>query len=226
MYSILTMFRTHTIRGQDRFIRMRSVPDSVKAIKKITQTQLEFLEKTEVLSIGEKIELLCLLSGNKLTTEIFSAIKYRLLEDGREVPEPHTHILIEDVLKQLPFPYYKDSIQKKNRHHTKIRELSWFQVSSSSSVQDFLHLYPDDLTEFEEGILYGFPVTAIRAFAGLIEASANQPDNVWCYYLGGVFSKEWINQENLYYKQVWEEIRSISPKTVSEAETQYLDLKK
>jgi len=215
------MFRTHNRRGENRFLQMRNARKSAKDISPLTHTQLDLLEKTSTVSLGEKIELLCLASGNKLSTEIFTHLEYVTNENQIKIPTPESIERIQEFLRTLPFPYFLTQTIRVDQETGIKEELTWFQVSANATTSQFFQSFPDDLTEFEEGIIYGYPITAIRAFAGLIVESSVSPSNAWCHYLGGVFSKEWINQEDEYYRQVWESLRQISPKIIGEAEKVY-----
>lgn len=189
---------------------------------KLSSAQLQLIETTHIFSLGEKIELLCLIVGHKLSTEIFSSFEYFWDEKNTIfLPEPRLLEEVEATLKQLPFPYFFDTFTKIDRGEKKEKQFSWFQVSSNEATSLLFSEYANQMTEYEEGLVYGFPESAVRAFCGLVEASESQPNNPWCYYLGGVFSKEWIDKEDAYYKNVWKELAIVSPKIIEAAEKEY-----
>ena len=185
------MFRTHNLRGRRRFVALRKAKNSKKAYIKLNKKQLNLIENTKVLSLSEKIELLLVSLGNKLTTELYENINYSK-NNSAKLAQPNKNDLKnkKKLLEQLPFIYYQDFLpNKKNKQTGQLENFTWFQVSVNKTVARFLMRYPDDLTEFEEGILYGFPLSAIRAFSGLIE-SEHAKSTPAAYYLAGVCSKD------------------------------------
>lgn len=187
----------------------------------MTNEQLVLIETTHVFSLGEKLELLLVALGNKLTTELFRTISYKWnFETKSELPESKDLLSIEHVLTQLPFIFFKDQITKINRQTGRNQCLNWWQVSVNETVSKFMKQYPDDLTEFEEGILYGFPISAIRAFSQLIEARHETP-NAATFYLAGWCSADFWDDEQAYYQLWWERIRKLSPTLVNQAEAAF-----
>ncbi|MEN8253112.1 MAG: hypothetical protein ABFQ62_01910, partial [Patescibacteria group bacterium] len=139
------MFRTHNLRGKKRFLDLRKSKVSKNAKIKLNKKQLTLIENNNSLSLGEKIELLLVALGNKLTTELHMNNKKNLNK-------------LKKLLKQLPFIYFKDYLpNKKNKQTGKFEQFTWYQVSVNEAVSKFMKKYPDDMTEFEEGVLYGFP---------------------------------------------------------------------
>ena len=217
------MFRTSNIRGQKRFLTLRKAKVSKNANIKLSKKQLTLIENSTILTLGEKIELLLVSLGNKLTTEIFQTIEYLSNKSNNlEIPKKESLDQIEKLLKQLPFIYFKDHLpNKKNRQTGKLENFTWFQASVNEAVVQFMKKYPDDLTEFEEGILYGFPLSAIRAFSGLIESKHTKPSPA-AYYMAGVCSKDfWEDEQQAYYQLWWSRLKKLSPKIVTQAEKKY-----
>lgn len=213
------MFRTSNIRGQKRFDYFRFSKLKKNGKLELNQTQIELIEKSSAITLGEKIELLLVALGNKLTTEIYSKICY----SGTEPQQANKEDLdkIKKLLEQLPFVYFKDKLaNKKNRITGKTENFAWFQVSVNESVAKFMKIYPDDLTEFEEGVLYGFPLSAIRSFARLVDESHDKP-NPASHFLSGWCSKDFWDDEQEYYKLWWKRLSKLSPKVVQLAETKF-----
>jgi len=219
---LVIMFRTSYSRGRQRFLELRDAKLDKKGFVVLNKNQIKLIENTSLLSLGEKIELLLLSLGNKLTTELFTKIRYVNFESKKiEEPSKKDIAQLEEILKQLPFAYYKDSLpNKKNRLVGKHQNFTWFQVSINEATSEFMEKYPNELTEFEEGVLYGFPLSAIRAFSGLIKATSADLTPA-SYYLAGVCSKDFLKDEQEYYQKWWNKLRNLSPKIIKQAEKRF-----
>jgi hypothetical protein len=177
------------------------------------------IEETQLLSLGEKIELLLVSMGNKLTTEIYSSIKYEFnKQKKREIANKTSLTNLSVLFKQLPFEFFVDQKEMINKKTGKQQTWIWFQVSVNEAVQRFLKDFGEDLTEYEEGVLYGFPMSAIRAFGGLIEQDETQQNSPAHYFLAGVGSREFSEKEGQYYLDLWNELKKISPVIIDQAE--------
>ncbi|MEN8252949.1 MAG: hypothetical protein ABFQ62_01065 [Patescibacteria group bacterium] len=217
------MFRTSNIRGQQRFLDLRKLKASKDANIVLSKKQIALIENSSILTLGEKIDLLFVSLGNKLTTELFMKIRYNK-SNSVKPEQPHKKDLseIEKLLKQLPLVYFKDFLPtKRNKQTGKLQNFTWFQVSVNKVVSKFMKKYPDDLTEFEEGVLYGFPLSAIRAFSGLIEARYDKPTSAF-RHMSGVCSKDFWSDEREYYELWWERLRKLSPNIIQEAEQEFI----
>jgi hypothetical protein len=216
------MFRTSNLRGQTRFDHFRLGNLDKTGKLSLTNDQVQLIETTTAFTLGEKIELLLVALGNKLTAEIFQTVTYAWNETSQtEVPNPRDLSAIENVLKQLPFVHFQDHLVKINRQSDRPQDLTWYQVSVNESVSTFMKEFADDMTEFEEGVLYGFPISAIRAFSRLTEAHHEKP-NAATYYLAGWCSADFWEDEQAYYHLWWERLRKLSPTLIAEAEAQHL----
>lgn len=215
------MFRTSNLRGQQRFNDLRHAQLNKRSTLPLTKKQIALIEDSPWLTLGEKIELLLVSLGNKLTTEIFMKVRYTY-DSGlnKDLPNQSDLEAIEALLQQLPFIYFKDNLTRKNKNTGHTEDFCWFQVSVNQAVAHFMKEYPDDLTEFEEGVLYGFPLSAIRAFAGLIDASHEHP-NPATHFLAGWCSKDFWQDEQDYYHLWWERLRKLSPEVVRQAEEKF-----
>lgn len=218
------MFRTSNTRGADRFRVITSLDVSKPGKLSLTQEQLILIEKSTILTLGEKIELLLVALGNKLTTELYMNVEHSY-DSSRDLEIPNESDLkaLQNLLEQLPFTYFRDQLIKKNRQTGNPKEFVWFQVSINEVVSQFMRQYPEDLTEFEEGVLYGFPLSATRAFSGLIRPSHEKLSPA-SYYLAGVCSEDFREDEEVYYQLWWERLRKLSPAIVAEAEYKFENL--
>jgi hypothetical protein len=213
------MFRTHHTRGRQRFLTLNRSKFKRNATLKLTTKQIKLIEETQLLSLGEKIELLLVSMGNKLTTEIYSSIKYEFnKQKKREIANKTSLTNLSVLFKQLPFEFFVDQKEMINKKTGKQQTWIWFQVSVNEAVQRFLKDFGEDLTEYEEGVLYGFPMSAIRAFGGLIEQDETQQNSPAHYFLAGVGSREFSEKEGQYYLDLWNELKKISPVIIDQAE--------
>lgn len=221
------MFRTSNIRGQQRFDNLRLKNFNRRAKIDLTPNQITLIENAECFTLGEKIELFLVALGNKLTTEVFQTIRYHSPENEQRNDNLPTKPLEEDIstltviLQQLPFIWFQDFkvAEKPDTKHAE--RFTWFQVSLNEAVNYFMQQYPDDLTEFEEGVLYGYPLSAIRSFSRLIESKHDTP-NAATFFLAGFSSQEFWDDEQEYYRLWWERLRHLTPKTVATAEQEFL----
>jgi hypothetical protein len=179
----------HEVKKQilDRFLYTRSLTDTGNATLNFTSEQMRLLETTNLFSIGEKIELFLVSTGDKLTTEIDKNITYisSAADSNLLTPNMMNVTQIQKFLGNFPFAFHKKSrLQTKNG--TKKR-LTWFQVSLNNRVDAFMKKYSTSCSEMEDGILYGFPLSAIRAFAGFIDITEGDDRKTSAlYYLAGV----------------------------------------
>jgi len=198
---------------------MLSASKNAKATLILDTDQVKAIEKNDLLNLGEKLDLLAISLGFKLTSEIYQRILYVFDEKTKkEIPLPQTILALEQILKKLPFPYFLDNIEKKNRQSGRLKKFVWFQVCVNEKVLYFMKKYSKGLTEIELGILYGFPLSAIRAFSGLVERGSPKPLSPAESVFIGVPSKEFRLEERNYYEKWWQSLCRLSPSLTSEAE--------
>ena len=219
------MFRTSNTRGKQRFNFFQSFAGTKNDKLKLTKNQIKLIEDSNAIILAEKIELLLVSLGNKLTTELYMKVQqgYKWSDkEQKEIPNQKDLKAITQLLDQLPFKYFEDTLPKNNRQNGKLQKFVWYQVSVNEAVSHFMKEYADDLTEFEEGVLYGFPLSAIRAFSGLIKPNHDKPTAA-SVNLAGVCSADFWEDEQEYYGLWWERLRMLSPKIVAEAEKDCLE---
>lgn len=206
-----------------RFHELQKISTPATSRLNLSSQDVQLIEKTNVLSLAEKIELLSISLGHKLTGELFSTIVYKENAiSGRQEATPESIQPIDTLLQQLSFPYYIDNVLRDTRvEDHKPQQLTWFQVCLNEQVKSFMQNYANELTDIEEGILYGYPISAIRAFALLIEPNHDiESESIAKQYLGaGVPSKDFFEEEEAYYQVHWNQLRELSEKLVTEAET-------
>lgn len=186
----------------------------------ISNNFVQIVEKAQLFSVAEKIELLALYLNKKMTTEIYMNIPFPLQGEIEMADQSFLNKLEEEV-KELGLPYFIDRYTKLNRTTGNQREFVWFQVSRNQLVSDYLEKNNNTLSDPDYGVLYGFPTTATQAFLGFIPAAEKAPQTIGCYYFGGVYSKEHIADEQKYYDSLWEELSVLSPVIAQQAEVNY-----
>jgi len=101
-------------------------------------------------------------------------------------------------------------------------------VSRNEYIDKYIGNYWHTFTDYEIGIIYGYPTTCIQAFVKMLERY-DVPDNeIMKFYtqamifIGcGWYSKDFFEQEKEHYDRIWEQIRNISPTLVEQAEEEY-----
>jgi len=209
--------------GIERHKKMLGVNLDGSATIDLASSQLQIIEDTELLRLGEKIELVLVSMGYKLTTEIFDTITYHFNElENREEPNKEPLDNLDTLFSQMPFPYFIDSLQKPDRKTGVMKQYTWFQVCVNERVKFFMKNFANTLTEMEDGILYGYPISAIRAFARLTDVTEKCPTSVERYYVGaGRPSVVFYEEEEAHYRQIWNKLRQISPCLIQHAEEGY-----
>lgn len=178
--------------------------DSDKYLCKIPKDKIEMLENDQDLSIADKIGILCLFSNNKWITDIGINASDKLLLKQKQ------------VLRSLDIPFY---IEECNG-------TVWLQAGANSAVLEYVKNNKETLTDVEAGLLYGYPLTHVFGFIGVLDSYKEFPINSAEYFLSGIFSKDFYSDESNYFLSVWNDIKKISPNIVSEAQNIYDDAKR
>lgn len=201
------MFRS-LLKAQNRLLYLVTQPAYKRAMPAVTKRHIRLIEQCAFLSLGEKIELLEMSTGRKLTTEIFSFIKQKKK--------------LEKILAQLPFPYFFDSCTRFSHRKNKRERFKWYQVCLNENVKDLMQKYAKTLTDIELGVLYGYPLSAVVAFNGLIEKQTKATfQKASHYWFSKVDSKQFAAEENKHYELLWKQLRKISPVIIGMAEKQF-----
>ncbi len=153
------------------------------------------LENSSIFSICEKINLISLLINKKWVTE---------LDIGLSNKDAYVK-----ELDNLSLPW--------RVNHYKSPPTSWIQVGANQAVLDYVFERGSDLSELEAGVLYGYPITHALGFMGIIDDFVKPKKNIAEFYLSGVFSAEFKDDESQYFDAVWAEICQTSPKVAKQA---------
>lgn len=179
------------------------------------------VEKSQHLTIGEKIELLALSMNRKMTTEIYMKIPY-VFDGDIEKADPNFLQKLEKEVISLGLPYHIDTYIKLHRSTGKQREFVWFQVSRNQLINQYIQRNNNILSDPDYGVLYGFPTTAIQAMSGFIQSASQQPPaTIGRYYFGGVYSQEFLEDECDYFDKIWSEVSKLSSLITAEAQQHY-----
>ena len=170
---------------------------------------IALLEESSSLFSAEKLNILRLLLGQKWIAD-FS------LDNGSEAER------ITTELDKLGLFYYVDSYMYEDGSVTQ-----WLQVAISSEILKYIRERKDVLTSIEAGLLYGYPVSAVLAFEGLINDRARDRShhNVVSYYLSGVHSTDYYPQEREEMVRFWGQLEQASPRIVREVTEYVMEMK-
>jgi len=176
-----------------------ATPEKQRLLR-LTKSRLKLLEETTVLSSGEKVELLLIFLRKKWIAEV---------DIGLERKEASL-----DVLKQLGLPSYIESYSGSYVEH-------WIQVGANQAVLDYVRSRRNELSDLESGILYGFPLTHVLGFVGIVSKRIAPPADVALFMLAGTYSSDFYEDEVRHFRRTWKEIEKISPKIAKEAWERY-----
>ncbi|NTV31360.1 hypothetical protein HGA91_05300 [candidate division WWE3 bacterium] len=210
--------------GIDRLLHMNKISLPGNANISLSADELSLIEETTVLSIYEKVHLILIALGYKLTGEVFNEIDYQFDETTQRLEPNESKIkILNELFLQLPFPFFVDELEKNDRKTGLKKRLVWLQICVNERVKYYMQHYAESLTEMEDGVLYGYPISAIRAYASLIDVTTRLPRaSIARWYVGaGRPSVALYEAEEVFYTQVWQEVSQISPRLVNLAEGEY-----
>ncbi|MBL8158992.1 hypothetical protein JNJ66_00885 [Candidatus Saccharibacteria bacterium] len=178
--------------------------DADKILPKITKLKIRILENSTVLTIGEKVELLLLLLHKKWIAEVDIGLSRR----DASLAE----------IRKLELPYRTES------RNGDFQE-SWIQVGANQAVLNYVKARHDQLSELEAGILYGFPVTHVLGYIGVIQEKVTPPRDEAMYMLAGVYSKAHYNEELAQFHKIWDEVERVSPVIAMESRDKFIEMR-
>jgi len=176
-----------------------------QCLGKLTDAKIQFLEQSTTFTLREKIELLMVLTHTSWVTDL----------DVRHDRLDHNKAYV-DALTRLELPW-------KTEHYVKRDGTSvyWMQVGANEAILDYLEQNRERLSVLEAGVFYGYPPTAVLGCVNILESKYKPvgEKSVAEFYLAGVFSADFIDQEVSYAVQMWSRLAKMSPKIVAEAES-------
>ena len=173
-----------------------------KLIQKRDKNQIRTLEEASGLSIVEKINLLAILLGHKWITDVAIDEKDKT---GADV-----------LLEQLGLPYQENHYEYEDERHT------WLQVAANKAILQYVLERGEDLSVLEAGVLYGYPVSHSLSYIGVLEKEMKGNDKTIAeFYLSGVFSRTYSEQETAHFELIWKDIVQQSHVIKREAELYY-----
>ena len=171
--------------------------DALKRVVRLTKKRVALIENGSHLLTVEKVNLLALLLGHKQITDV--AIDRRDKAAAKQ------------LLEALDLPcapnHYTDP--EGVRHE-------WLQVATNKPTLDYVLNRRNELTVLEAGVLYGYPASACLAYAGLLEQEWFDK-TLGEYFLSGVFSKPYVNEERAHFERMWQDVAAASPAVADEA---------
>ncbi len=107
--------------------------------------------------------------------------------------------------------------------HIATTNLGYLIVSGSPTLAEYVNFRNRELSTIEAGILYGYPPSAVVAFAGVVPHVP--PESSWMatatYFLGGAYSRDNSDRERQFFAQQWEELSLHAPDVCRLAEVEF-----
>lgn len=211
------------------FSKGRHLPDRIQELtladKSVSIADLTQIINSQLFSTGEKLEIICVMCGIKSSSEVYKQIRYQFDKSSAlEIPNKKDLSIIQKELINSKLLFLKREFMKLNKNTQKIRKFTWFQICANDAVKVLYEKYADTISEYEEGVIYGFPTTAIRAFAGLEESHVPKIDHPALYYFGGVYSRSNWKNERKEYLRWWQKIKNLSPDIIQIAKREFEEI--
>lgn len=214
--------------SKDRRLHLFDYVTEYKDVK-LNQEQVQMIENTDLLFLREKLAFMQLMTNTRMTIEVGYATK-SILNSQTGIYEKTADDIakLDEFLSQLPYPFRMLEFFKKSRNEGYFEKYKLFMVSASDYIDKYIGNYWHTFTEYEIGLMYGYPNTAILAYVKMLERYPSLEANyrlnytTAMEYIGcGIYSKQFFEQEKAYYEKIWEQIRLISPKLVEQAEKEH-----
>lgn len=107
-----------------------------------------------------------------------------------------------------------------NEYSHKTEKYEWIQVAINQPVLDYVIKRRNQLSVIEAGVLYGYPISAVLAYSGLLEKTWFDK-TIAEYFLSGVFSKTNTPQERDHFTNIWQSIAVCSKTIATQAEKEF-----
>lgn len=174
---------------------------ATRALTKLNKKRLKILEESTVLTTREKVNLLLLLLQQKWIADF-------PFDDPKEFER------LKPELERLDLPYYMDFFI-----HDNGMRVDWIQVAANRGISKYIKEHKDILTALEAGALYGYPISAVLAFEGMLTPAYCPPadKNIVSFYLGGVYSADLYQEERKQMVRTWRVVEKASPRIAREA---------
>jgi len=196
------MYRTSEIRDENA--GDNNTPD-------LTNEKVVILTREQTIDVGSRIEILQMLLGYKWVGEA-AHVKG---EDEPEVVTSDQQKALE-LLKKMGLAAKFDWIKRGETY------FSWVQFAINEAMLDCFTRKTHPFSVLEEGLVYGFSPSATLAFAGLIPKKINRQKNVVNFYLSGVNSAKYFDEELRYAEDVWQKMKQVAPILIEEAEIEFM----
>lgn len=181
-----------------------SIEPQKQKTPKLTAKKLKVIEESDIFSVTERIELLLLFLNIKWVAELDIELRNR----AAYVSE----------LKLLGLPWALNAYEGEYK-------CQWIQVGRNRAVLDYVMQHKDALTELEAGVLYGYPLTHVLGFVGILKSYRTPPLDVATYFLAGIYSEEFYKQEVAAFNAMWKGVEEVSPSIANQAREYYLQNK-
>ena len=189
---------------------------------KFNKEQIKLLEKTDLLTIQEKLCILQFSTGTRFATTI--PLSPSKINSESDILEPSKKDIknFKNLIKKLGLNYVTYNLfQKDEKNNYKLYLLMY--VCANKYTYNFLREYIGKISAFDDGVLFGYPTTAMQSFIKIrkrldfVERTKHAGHGL--YLIGpGACSLEYFEEENNYYNKIWEELKDYSKLLVKEGE--------
>lgn len=184
-----------------------------------TNEQIKLIEDTDLLEIVFKLNILQFITNTRQATMLdLSGDTY---DDKSKLSVVNKNKITE--LENLAIKLNLETIYFSNRDYENKIETIQFFVCKNLYIKNYVELYYRDFSHYDYGNLFGYTHTMQLALIYMIEPYlAGEKTKLGIIYLNTIgqatYSKQFFEKEKAYYENIWEQIKNISPKLLSEAE--------
>ncbi len=200
------MYNSYGLLNRHEFMSSRNFSTKLPTL---TKRRLNLLEETKVISIFNKIEILEIYNCNRLLTE------QEISQDKSDMKND-----LAKLYKALGLFYFLSD--KKSRFTNQF--FDFFIICANEATYEYMKKFEYDINDYELGLMYGYHPKSILAFNHLIsrqDGLINKSSHM--YFNSKVFSVDFLEEEDLYHRQIWEQLRKLSPKIIAEAEDYFAE---
>lgn len=179
-------------------------------IPELSASKIALLSNEKRIDISSRIQMLQTLAGYKWVGEASHATHTVKTLDPTEDQK-----ISMELLNSLDLACSFDSLERSGKHY------SWVQFAINQPMLDLFTDKNHSFNALEEGAVYGFPVSATLAFAGVIPKKTVKQKSIAEYFMFGVNSEKYYDREVEYAEKVWAHLCELAPELTKEAQIEY-----
>ncbi len=196
------MYRTDELRLSKKPMKVPELSDD----------KIARLSAAIEVDVGSRIEILQALAGHKWVGEA----SHHTSSKKPSVPTAQQDAAMS-LLKDMDLAFCFDWIERHGKY------FSWVQFAINKPMLDIFMDNEHPFNIIEEGVVYGYPTSSTLAFAGIIPAKRIRQKDAANYYLSGVNSERYYEQEVEYAQKIWQHLCDIAPELTAEAHESYIN---